>query len=125
MARSELTELSQCSARTSKRGEVIVLASGKGVVVNMARSRAEAERVARRLSHVSQRFLGLSVEYLGHVATDRHAPLAVRQRTPVVIRYPHCAASACISEISRRTLSPATDVTTPSGVWARVASLFL
>jgi flagellar biosynthesis protein FlhG len=96
-----------------------------GIVVSMTRTVAEAELVARRLARVTAQFLGLSCEYLGHVPLDRHIPLAVRARVPVVVRYPRCRASAAIAQI-RAQLEPAHGGRPAvPGVWLRLASLFL
>jgi flagellar biosynthesis protein FlhG len=96
-----------------------------GVVVNMVRSRPEGQRVARRLSDVAMRFLGLSVEDLGHVLADKHVPAAVRQRTPLAIRYPRSGASLCIEGICDDLLSPRDEPRAGRGVWARFANLFI
>jgi len=81
--------------------------------------------VAARLARVAAEFLGLSVVDLGHVVSDRHVPLAVRQRVPVTLRYPRCAASLCMEAICDRVVDhPACPPARP-GVWARAASLFL
>ncbi|MFH1745734.1 MAG: P-loop NTPase [Planctomycetota bacterium] len=96
-----------------------------GAVVNMTNSRTEAVTVTHRLSQVARRFLGLPIEDLGYIATDRHVPAAVRQRVPVLVRYPRCSASACIAEVSRRIAPPIANLAARQGVWARVASLFL
>ncbi len=96
-----------------------------GVVVNMVRNLAEARHVAGRLARVAQQFLGLSVEHVGEVPLDRHVPQAVRQRAPLAVRYPRCAASLCISRICDR-IAPASLGRVPAGgVWSRMASLFL
>ncbi len=100
-------------------------ASRAGVVVNMARDRREAANVATRLQRVARQFLGLSVEYLGHVPMDRHVPLAVRARVPAVIRYPHCSASVCIDDICENVLPPRRERAARGTVWNRLASLFL
>ena len=100
-------------------------AGSVGVVVNMAYSRTKARGVAGRLSQTAGRFLGLTVDDLGHVASDRHVPMAVRRRVPVVVKYPHCAASRCISEVSRRIALRCGEVAVSAGVWGRVAGLFL
>lgn len=96
-----------------------------GVVVNMARSRVEADSVARRLAAAARRFLGLSVEDLGCVLLDRHVPQAVRARVPVSIRHPTCPASSCIERISARIVPSARARPVLPGVWSRVAGLFL
>jgi len=96
-----------------------------GLIVNMAESRAEADSAARRLQQAADRFLGLSLENLGYVVFDRHVPAAVRERTPVIVRYPRCAASSCMAEVCRRLSPPPPVRGRPGGLWARVASLFL
>jgi len=96
-----------------------------GLVVNMARTPAEGSAVARRLARVTSQFLGLSIEYLGHVPLDRHIPLAVRARVPVALRYPRCPASAAIAQIRTR-ITPAHAAAAPAaGVWSHLAGLFL
>lgn len=96
-----------------------------GVVLNMVQSRAGGAAAAARLVRVAERFLGLSVEPLGCIPSDRHVRLAVQQRVPVLVRYPRCAASVSVGEISTRVAQPGTDGGASGGVWARLASLFL
>ncbi len=95
------------------------------VIVNMARSRREAEAVARRLERVADQFLGLSVENLGFVPLDRHVPRAVRLRVPVSVRYPRCAACTCMERIAARFAPAAGRPGAGLSLWARAASLFL
>ena len=94
------------------------------LIVNMVRRRREAIETARRLQRVSEQFLGLSLEYLGHVPYDRHVIAAMRQREPFVLRYPYCPASRQIDAIARRITFTAMQTRPPAGVWGRVASLF-
>ncbi len=72
------------------------------VVVNQAESRAEARRVFERLSGVAKRFIEFPIADGGYLLQDTHVELAVRQRCPFVLRYPRCAASACVSAIAGR-----------------------
>lgn len=96
-----------------------------GLVINMVRSAAQGRRVARRIIQTSERFLGLSVRHLGSVPFDGHVVSAGLDRRPVLLRFPRCAASACIERISGR-LAPARAASRPDGnLWLRVASLFL
>jgi len=96
-----------------------------GVVINMARSRREAQRTASRLARVARDFLGLSVEALGTVPFDRHVPQAVRARIPLAVRHPHCAASVAVDEICERLTPPVPTRTSAGDIWTHVASLFL
>ncbi len=95
------------------------------VVVNMARSSSEAAQVARRLARVARDFLGLSVELLGFVPLDRHVPEAVRRRTPVCQRYPHCAATTAMKRICDEFVPERPAIAPGGSLWSRVAGLFL
>jgi flagellar biosynthesis protein FlhG len=101
------------------------LAGPVALVVNMARSRHEAGAVARRLTRVARQFLGLSIECLGHIPTDRHVPQAVRSRVPVCVRHPNCIASLAMERICEQLVPEATARAPAGNVWSRVAGLFL
>lgn len=58
------------------------------LLVNQARSEAEAVRVYQQITTVSDRFLNVSIDYLGHVLWDDMWTYAVRQRKPIVSAYP-------------------------------------
>jgi len=95
-----------------------------GVVVNMAHSTREASQASERLRRVAERFLGLALEDLGAIAYDRHVMRAVCERTPFVIRYPRCRASVCVAAIAQR-LGGSLEPAPVTGLWGRVASIFL
>jgi len=95
-----------------------------GLVVNQASSRAESERTSGRIGAVAQKFLKLTIANAGYLLHDSHVQLAVRGRTPFVVRYPKCSASACVAAIAERLArgrSPARDA---SGFFKRVVGLF-
>jgi len=71
------------------------------LLVNMAANRAEAERVARTVADVSRKFLSLEVDRLGFIPLDEHVGLAVRERKPFSVLYPHAPASIAIRGIGR------------------------
>jgi flagellar biosynthesis protein FlhG len=96
-----------------------------GLVVNLARSAHEAERVARRFAHAAREFLGLEIDSLGHVSYDRHVSQSARERVAVAVRYPRCPASACIDDICERLWPRTAGRAGVSRVWSHVASLFL
>jgi flagellar biosynthesis protein FlhG len=97
-----------------------------GLVVNMTRSRREANETVRRLLRAASHFLGLSLQRLGEIPFDRHATQAARLRRPVLLASPRCAAAQAVEQVARRLplaepLTPVTD----NALWVRVASLFL
>ncbi len=75
-----------------------------GVVVNMARSEREGQKVAARLAAVARRYAGVEIAQLGAVPFDWQVAAAIRERRPVMLGRPRCAASVAL----RRTAS---------GVW--------
>lgn len=77
-------------------------ASRVRVLVNQARDRVQAARVADRLWGVARQFLGMDVERLGYVLLDLQVPEAVRARRLVAEAWPRAAASRCLAAIARR-----------------------
>lgn len=72
------------------------------LLVNQARSAAEARVVHERIAKVAKQFLSVSVFDAGHVVSDEQVPLAVRRRMPFVLGSPRCPASTCVSQLAIR-----------------------
>ncbi|MCS6775723.1 MAG: MinD/ParA family protein [Chloroherpetonaceae bacterium] len=70
------------------------------LVVNMAQSEAEAEAVASRLVRIASQFLGIQVEFLGHIPYDPVVGRAVRKQQPFALNQPDSAASRGIIRIA-------------------------
>ncbi|MBI5491387.1 MAG: MinD/ParA family protein [Deltaproteobacteria bacterium] len=81
------------------------------LLVNTARSRKEAMEVYRKLSLVAERFLNISVDYLGCVLNDENVQRSVLRQKAVMELYPDSAASLCFKEIADAIWdSPANDI---------------
>jgi len=72
------------------------------LLVNQARSPAEARVVHERIAKVAKQFLGVSVLDAGYLYADEQVPLAVRKRTPFVLTSPKCPAAQCVSQLAMR-----------------------
>jgi flagellar biosynthesis protein FlhG len=72
------------------------------LLVNQARSQAEARVVYERITKVARQFLGIDVYEAGSIPADEHVQQAVRQRCPFVLSSPRCAASQSIAQLSMR-----------------------
>lgn len=70
------------------------------LVVNMAKSPAEAEMVAERLNSVLREFVQWEVDYLGYVLAEQHIPRAVSQQQPVLLSFPSSMSSRSIKRIA-------------------------
>jgi flagellar biosynthesis protein FlhG len=94
------------------------------VLVNMAASRAEAVGAQTRLARVAEQFLRVSLDSGGYVLRDEHVPMAVRQRVPVVLKYPRCAASACLLAVAARLARQAAGPAQQGRFWHKVVNFF-
>lgn len=72
------------------------------LLVNFARNEGEAMEVYRQLSMVADRFLNLSIRYLGYIPIDPHVKKAVRQQSVVTELYPDCLASRSFQELAEK-----------------------
>jgi flagellar biosynthesis protein FlhG len=72
------------------------------LVVNMARSGAEGKLTYQRMADVARRFLQTNVYYAGTLLKDERLCAAVRERTPVVLSYPHAEISTDLMALAAR-----------------------
>ena len=72
------------------------------VLVNSAKNSADAIEVFRRLSLAAEKFLNISLDYLGYVPLDESVRNAVRQQKAFLDEYPECDASRQVSEIASK-----------------------
>jgi flagellar biosynthesis protein FlhG len=83
--------------------------SGKAckLIVNMVRRPEEGREVFRQLQIVTDRFLDITIEYLGYVLLDGKVTKGVRNQKIVSELYPDTPASRCFTDISRKISSMA------------------
>jgi flagellar biosynthesis protein FlhG len=96
-----------------------------GVVVNQAHSKREAKSTFERLAGVSARFLHLPVADYGYILQDDHVSMAVRQRSPVILRYPRSSAGACLMSVAGKLSREIGQPEAQNGLFYRVMNMFL
>ncbi len=69
--------------------------------MNAVADDGEAEESFRRLSMVTERFLNVSLDYLGCLPHDNAFSGAVRQQKPLLELYPSTAAASCFYQLAR------------------------
>jgi type IV pilus assembly protein PilB len=74
------------------------------VVVNMAKSRLQAEKVFEKLKGATDKFLSISINMLGYLLEDSHIREAVSQQKPFFELFPNCPASQCIKALAASVL---------------------
>jgi flagellar biosynthesis protein FlhG len=84
------------------------------LLVNQTRSEAEALRVYQQITAVSDRFLNVSIDYLGNVLWDDLWTHAIRQRKPFVSAFPGSNAAKNFTKLAD-TLTRASDRTVANG----------
>ena len=98
---------------------------GFRVLANMVADEREAKGVFARLSMVADKFLNISLGYLGHVVSDPNMPLAVRRQQAVSVLFPKTPAVRCLRVLSDRLHNLPPDVF-PAGhmqfFWRRLAA---
>ncbi len=73
-----------------------------GVMVNEVIDSKEAETVFRRFAKAVDRFLHVSVQYIGCIPTDRSVPESVRAQRPVVVEFPSSPASRAYAALAEK-----------------------
>ncbi|OGP21314.1 MAG: flagellar synthesis regulator FleN [Deltaproteobacteria bacterium GWA2_55_10] len=71
------------------------------LLVNEVKSRKEGQDVYRKISLAAERFLNISVEYIGCVLLDENIQKSVIRQKAVIELYPESKASQCYQEIAR------------------------
>ncbi len=72
------------------------------VLVNMVKNVTEAKEVFKRLGKATEHFLGLTIEYLGHILHDDKVTEAVRRQRALVELYPQSHAGKCLFTIAEK-----------------------
>lgn len=70
------------------------------ILVNSVRSEAEAIDAFKRLSVATEKFLNISINYLGYIPLDYSVQRAVRAQKAFISAYPDCLASKQIMDIA-------------------------
>ncbi|RMG75037.1 MAG: MinD/ParA family protein [Nitrospirae bacterium] len=72
------------------------------VLINQVKSSAEALEIFRRLHMVTDRYLNVSLDYMGFIPFDRALQRAVKSQRAVVIQSPHSQVSEAFSALADR-----------------------
>ena len=84
------------------------------LLVNQIRSEEEALDVYRKLTIVANRYLDISIDYLGSVPADREMVDAIRKQRVYVDAYPESAIATAFSALAKR-LCYETAISQPKG----------
>jgi flagellar biosynthesis protein FlhG len=84
------------------------------LLVNFVGNEGEALEIYRHLSMVTERFLNLSIRFLGFIPVDVHVQRAVKEQRAVTELFPNCSASRSFLTLAERIADLAVSAT-PSG----------
>ncbi len=74
------------------------------VLVNTARSEKEAFDTFRKLAIVADKFLNLSIDYLGYLPYDQHVKDAIIAQKGFIAMYPNSAFTKKLANIGKKVL---------------------
>ena len=81
------------------------------VIVNLAGTSQQGREIFRQLNLVAERFLDMTIDYLGSVLFDANITKGVKHQKLVSDLYPDTRASKCFSDLARKIFhSPSTHV---------------
>ncbi len=86
------------------------------VLVNIVENEGEGKDVFRKLSAACDRFLDVSLDYLGYIMVDENLPQAVRQQRVLQELIPRSRASRCVRKVAKRVLEMRGSDFLPGGV---------
>jgi len=72
------------------------------VLANMVRDASEAQSVYESLRRVAERFLDITLSFIGGIPNDEWLKRAVRRQRSVVEAYPNCPASEAFRQLARK-----------------------
>jgi flagellar biosynthesis protein FlhG len=72
------------------------------VVANMTRSAQEGQGLFNKLNMVCERFLDVTLQYVGHVPFDENVRKAVQRQKPILEYAPNCKAAMAIRKIAEQ-----------------------
>ena len=72
------------------------------VLANMVRDASEAQSVYESLRRVAERFLDITLSFIGGIPHDEWLKRAVRRQRSVVEAYPNCPASEAFRQLARK-----------------------
>ena len=75
------------------------------VVINKADDEYEADRTFAKIAYVCNKFLGISIQNMGHIPLDTDIIKAVKQQKPAIISFPKSGFSKAIELIGDRLLN--------------------
>ncbi len=84
------------------------------LLVNQAKSDTEALRVYQQITGVSDKFLNVSIDYVGHVLWDENVSQTIRQRKPLLHSFPNSKATKNFTVLAD-TLCRSTDSSSATG----------
>ncbi|MCC7202976.1 MAG: MinD/ParA family protein [Nitrospirae bacterium] len=71
------------------------------LLVNMVKDSGEGREVYRKLSAAADKYLNISIDYIGHIINDKSVRMSVLSQRSVVELYPDSEAGRCYSSLAR------------------------
>jgi flagellar biosynthesis protein FlhG len=84
------------------------------LVINQSKNINEAKNVFRQLRMVTDRFMDITLEFLGHIEYDKNVTMSIRHQKAVVELYPDSKASLCFKKLANTIIKlPESQISNP------------
>ncbi len=87
-----------------------------GVVANRVENIKEGQEIYSKLNMVSSKYLNTKLRFLGTIAHDKNASMAIIEQKPLVMAYPNSLATKNIADITRSLCNEAERTEERSGI---------
>ncbi|MFA6851223.1 MAG: MinD/ParA family protein [Selenomonadaceae bacterium] len=74
------------------------------LIVNRVYDESESQEVVSKLKRTSDKFLQMTIDFLGYIYEDRNMMNAVKQQIPLLVSYPNTVSAKCIRAIANSLL---------------------
>lgn len=72
------------------------------LLANEVKNEKEASELFQSLSNVAERFLNISLDFLGFIVRDHHVAQSIKKQNLTTILYPDCKFSLCLVHLAKK-----------------------
>lgn len=87
-----------------------------GIIVNKVKSPYEGHDVFEKFQTVTEKFINISMHYLGHIPHDDYIGMAARERVAILDKYPQSLAASAINNLAQGIMKWHPDSTLTGGI---------
>ncbi|RDI38539.1 P-loop NTPase [Aquicella lusitana] len=87
-----------------------------GIIVNKVKSQHDGFQVFSRFQKVTEKFIDVNTNYLGHIPYDDYIGISAQERVAIVDKYPNSDAVSAINDVCSNIINWHKDTELPGGI---------